>query len=141
MFATRYKTRSANPQRILDPLDVALQCKHAVNAGQHIALTCTDMVLTISPAVIKLMTVTLAGLGNGRATDELPENPVGVYEDLWQPEPLRDDHWFLQPEEVQSDDKILSVLEKNEATPPKQLYEGDMVRMNVLKSQVQKINQ
>ncbi|OQV26154.1 Vacuolar protein sorting-associated protein 13C [Hypsibius exemplaris] len=132
MFATRYKTRSANPQRILDPTDLALQFKHAVDAGQHIGVTCTDIVITITPSVIKLITVTLAGLGNINLTDELPEIPVGVYDDLWQPEPLRDDHWFLQPpNEAQSDDKILSVLDKAESTPPKQLYEGDMFMFDI----------
>lgn len=70
----------------------------------------------------------MAGLGNLNWSDELPEHPVGVYMDLWQAKAVDQEQWFLQPpDDNQSDDKILLALEKTEKTPPKQLYEGDMV--------------
>ena len=50
MFATHYKSRSANPQRILEPFDLALQYKHASQSGRHVGLTVTDIVISITPS-------------------------------------------------------------------------------------------
>lgn len=128
MFATHYKNRAVSPQQIISPFDMALQYKKSVDSGQHVGLTCTDIIIIITPAVVKVITTTLAGLGNISATEELPENPVGVYLDLWDPKPVAEDHWFLQPtEDALPGDKILTALEQTESQTEKQLQQGDLV--------------
>ena len=56
--------REASKQLILDPTDISLNLNAPNGKGHHIAVMIGDIVMTISPAIIRTVTATLGALSS-----------------------------------------------------------------------------
>lgn len=106
---------------IINPVSVSLNGSTPDDTGLKVAVTISDISISISPLIIELMNRIMAQVTDQNAiADETAQVEAADYSDLWSVQPFNEqDHWFTQidtalEEQPATEEAQEAVLVKNE---------------------------